>query len=167
MSVDVFETTLHKTHEWLHELMDILHWRYEQDAYQALRGTLHALRDRLPVDLSAKLSSQLPMLIRGVYYEGWRPAATPVKIRTPEEFIDFVYEHFNHTILSEYPYPERIVRAVFQVIANHVTAGEIYHIKKALPLSLAELWPAIEDNEQQEKKRRTSKRRVVSTKKSR
>ena len=41
-----------------------------QDAYRAVRGVLHTLRDRLPVEESAQLAAQLPTLLRGVFYEG-------------------------------------------------------------------------------------------------
>jgi uncharacterized protein (DUF2267 family) len=159
MAIDVFETTIQKTYEWLQDLMDLLGWRNEKYAYQALRGTLHALRDRLPVEISAKLSAQLPMLIRGIYYEGWKPAITPVKVRNPEDFLDFVYEHFNYTALSAYPDldVEGIVRAVFQVITHHVSSGEIYRIRQALPLPIAEFWPSLEYSEELEARRRRSK----------
>jgi uncharacterized protein (DUF2267 family) len=33
---------------------------------------LHALRDRLPPEIAVHLSAQLPMLVRGIYYEGWK-----------------------------------------------------------------------------------------------
>ena len=35
---------------------------------------------------AASPGAQLPLLIRGVYYEGWRPAETPTKERQPAEF---------------------------------------------------------------------------------
>ena len=44
-------------------------------AYVALRATLHALRDRLGPENAVHLAAQLPMLLRGLYYEGWRLAS--------------------------------------------------------------------------------------------
>jgi uncharacterized protein (DUF2267 family) len=68
-SIDVFETTLHKTNGWRKELLEELDWQDRHAAYLALRATLHALRDRLTVEEVAELGAQLPMLIRGFYYE--------------------------------------------------------------------------------------------------
>jgi uncharacterized protein (DUF2267 family) len=72
--LEVFDTTVHKTNSWLHELMEELGWSDRHKAYLALRATLHALRDRLTVQGVAQLGAQLPMLIRGFYYEGWVPS---------------------------------------------------------------------------------------------
>ena len=71
--LEVFDTTLQKTNEWLDEIMDELALQDRHTAYVALRGTLHALRDRLPVQEAVHLGAQLPILVRGFYYEGWRP----------------------------------------------------------------------------------------------
>jgi uncharacterized protein (DUF2267 family) len=98
---------------------------------------LHALRDRLPVDEAAALGAQLPMLVRGFYYEGWHPADKPVKERKKEEFLAHVA-----AALTGHPFetPEQVVRAVFGVIAKHVTPGEIEHVKLILPGERRALW---------------------------
>jgi uncharacterized protein (DUF2267 family) len=71
--LEVFDTTLQKTNEWLQEIMQEFGTENRQQAYAALRATLHTLRERLPTEETAHLGAQLPMLIRGIYYEGWHP----------------------------------------------------------------------------------------------
>ena len=82
--LEVFDATLHKTNSWLKELMGMLGSEDRHRAYLALRATLHALRDRLTVEEVAQLGAQLPMLIRGFYYEGWDPTGKPLRIRDKE-----------------------------------------------------------------------------------
>ena len=53
--LDVFDRTVHTTNRWLQELMNLLDGGSRHDAYVALRATLHALRDRLPVEETAEL----------------------------------------------------------------------------------------------------------------
>ena len=88
--VKSFETTLQTTHIWLDEIMRDLGWNDRHRAYHALRAVLHTLRNRLPVDEVAHLAAQLPMLVRGFFYEGWRPGAGVVKERRREQFVAHV-----------------------------------------------------------------------------
>lgn len=61
----VFESTLQKSNLWLKDLSTKMGSASSQEAYQALRTVLHALRDRLTVDESAEFAAQMPMLIQG------------------------------------------------------------------------------------------------------
>lgn len=137
---DVFDRTVQKCNLWLKELGDSLHTDEPHDAYLALRTVLHALRDRLPPEEAADLAAQLPMLLKGVFYEGWRPGATPVKIRDRQAFLDAMREPLGSRM--PHPDPERITRAVFELLARHVSEGEIAQIVSGLPAELRELWPA-------------------------
>src|ERR1700682_6313937 len=99
LGLEVFENTLQKTYEWLNDISKLLNWDDKHKSYLALRGTLQALRDRLPFELAVKFGAQLPMLIRGFYFEGWKPTGAPVKIKNSEEFLIHVSTFFNLTPL--------------------------------------------------------------------
>ncbi len=45
-------------------------------AYEVLRITLHTVRDRLSVDDNVRVGNDLPLLLRGLYFEVWDPMQT-------------------------------------------------------------------------------------------
>ena len=136
--LEVFDTTVHKTHTWLHEIMQELGWEDRYKAYMGLRTTLHALRDRLSVEETAQLGAQLPMLIRGLYYEGWNPTGKPEKVRHKAAFLAPIRDHFSNEWQVD---PEEVARAVLKVLTQHVSAGEIADVKHCFPAELRALWP--------------------------
>ena len=135
--LDVFDRTLHKTNSWLNDLMQVLDWQDRHKAYLALRATLHALRDRLPVEEMAQFGAQLPMLIRGFYYEGWDPTGKPRKVRQREQFLAQIGQQFRDDNCVD---PEQVTRAVFTVLARRVSEGEIEDVKQILPAEIRDLW---------------------------
>ncbi|GAA6756671.1 hypothetical protein QT17_08145 [Thermus sp. 2.9] len=139
--LEVFDATLHKTHTWLKAIMEELGTEDRHRAYMALRAVLHALRDRLPVEEVAQLGAQLPMLIRGIYYEGWDPTGKPLKERHKEEFLAHVARELK-TPSGVAVDPEGAARAVFKVLRQKVSEGEIQDVRQLLPKELRELWPA-------------------------
>jgi uncharacterized protein (DUF2267 family) len=91
-----------------------------------LRAVLRCLRDRLTIDEAAQLGAQLPMLVRGIYYEAWHPAGKPEKVRSREEFLARVDAQFGK---ASSLVPEHAARAVFSVLENHVSPGAIRDVK--------------------------------------
>ncbi len=135
--VGTFDSTIQATHRWIDDVRERLRWPDDGRAYHALRAVLHALRDRLPVDAAAALGAQLPMLVRGFFYEGWHPHGKPVRERHTEQFLAHVADAFREDPGID---PEEVTRAVFQVLTTHVSAGEITSIKNSLPAELRSLW---------------------------
>jgi uncharacterized protein (DUF2267 family) len=138
-ALEVFDAPLQKTQIWLNELMSELQWDDKpQKTFLALRTALQALRDRLTVEEAVHLGAQLPILLRGFYYEGWKLTQKPVKERHKSDFLDHVAHAFRNDDTVD---PEKVMRAVFKVLARHISAGEIEDVKHVLPKSLQELWP--------------------------
>jgi uncharacterized protein (DUF2267 family) len=136
--VDAFQTTLQRTGEWLRELRHRLAWDSDQRAYLALRAVLHTLRDRLPPVEAVHLGSQLPMLIRGFYYDGWRLTDTPRKLNR-EQFLACVAGHFRGDPDVN---PADVTRAVLEIMGEHIDPGELHKMLQVLPRDFAELLPA-------------------------
>lgn len=136
-TAELFTETIEKTGYWLQELMGDLGSTHPQQAYSVLRAVLHTLRDRLTVGEAADLGAQLPTLVRGFYYEGWRPVGHPAKIRHKEEFLQHVKQLYPGLSQDD---PERAVRAVFRLLAGHVSGGELRQVKDQLPADIRSLW---------------------------
>ncbi len=128
---------LQQTQVWLKELRDVGDLTDEQEAYVVLRGVLHQLRDRLTPQEAIDLGAQLPLIIRGVWYEGWTPSRLPEKVRTQERFFEELAERLR-------PHPidvERATRDVFSLLSQHCDPGEIKDVVAQLPSGLKALWP--------------------------
>jgi uncharacterized protein (DUF2267 family) len=83
--LDVFDRTVQEANLWLKMLSERLQTEERRTAYLVLRATLHALRDRIGPQNAVHSGAQLPMLIRGIYYEGWHITGTPTKERHIEQ----------------------------------------------------------------------------------
>ena len=135
--VPAVEESVAKTNAWLDDLQSIMGWNDREKTYMALRAVLHALRDRLPADETVDLAAQLPMLMRGFFYEGWHPAHKPLKYRHKGEFLRQVVKEAPWLDGNEL---ERAVTAVFDVVSQRLAGGETVQVRRLLPPELRELW---------------------------
>ena len=134
--LEIFDKTLETTHVWLKEIMADL-GPDRQVAWKVLSVVLRKLRDRLPLGLAAHLGAQLPLLIRGVYYDQFEPSHLPVECNTREEFAAEVAEWLSDIRPVD---PDEAVRSVFRVLSHHVDPGQIAKVMEALPKSLRQSW---------------------------
>jgi uncharacterized protein (DUF2267 family) len=124
-----------KASEWIRELADALGVD-DASAWSCLRAGLHALRDRLPVDESAHLAAQLPLIVRGLYFEGWQPSSVPVKVKDRAHLGARVEAELRGTSVSA----DAVLHAVFDLLRRHVTGGQIDVVRHALPSDLQSLF---------------------------
>lgn len=126
----IIDRSVEKAHIWLNDVARELGVDDRHYAYRALRAVLHVLRDRLPVDVAAKLAAQLPTLIRGIYYEDWDPSRTPLRIHDLDAFLQRVADEGRLAGETE---ASLAVAAVVRVVRRHVSPGEVDQLVAVLP----------------------------------
>jgi uncharacterized protein (DUF2267 family) len=139
----LFDSAVQKSREWVHDLAREL-GRPEDPHYalRVLRSFLHTLRDKLPVEETAALASQLPELLRGVFYEGWRPSATPQPYHDLSTFLDRIALEGRMAGETEAAFA---AEAAVRVLARHIGVHEVGKIRLVLPRDIADfLTPSVE-----------------------
>lgn len=133
----VFANSQQKTAHWIEGVAQNMGSTDMERSYHVLRSVLHAVRDRLPPNDAVHLAGQMPMLVRGFYYEGWHPSSTPERYRHKQEFLD----HIAHDMPNLEPTQrERAATAVFSVLNDELSDGEAEKVRHALPAEVRELW---------------------------
>ena len=134
----ILDRSVEKTNVWLRDLCAELESDDRQYAYHVLRGFLHALRDRIPIDESAQLAAQLPMLIRGIYYEGWVPSHTPQTYHDVAR-VPGSRGRRGQAWRARPRRPSRRQRAA-RVLRAHVSSGELEDVISVLPPPVREIF---------------------------
>lgn len=133
----VIEASIAKTRLWTRELAQVLGRPDDpQYAFRVLRAFFHTLRDRLPLEEAVHLAAQLPELLRGVWYEGWRPDSTPMTYHDRDTFLSLLADEARLGGETEAGFA---VEAVVGVMRSHLSPGELDKIAKALPHDVAHL----------------------------
>jgi len=130
--MDVFERALQKADHWIDDLLERLGWDDRHQGYEALGAVLHVLRDRLPVGEAVDLGAQLPLLLRGMFYQDWDVSVSPERYRHADEFM----AHIRAALLElrlEFVPEKDLVEAVAGMLANRLPKGELNSIRRVLP----------------------------------
>jgi uncharacterized protein (DUF2267 family) len=90
--IQALDTAVETAEEWISALMARLGWQDRQKVYLAFLAALHALRDSLPRDEAGYLGVQLPVLLRGLYFEGWHPASHIPRAKTRSGLLERIQE---------------------------------------------------------------------------
>jgi uncharacterized protein (DUF2267 family) len=135
--LDVFDKSLQTTNIWLKEICDEL-GPDRQVAWHVLGAGLRALRDRLEPDLAAHLAAELPLVVRGAYYDRYRPSEQPRLTRSRAEFVKSIEADMQNIRPVN---AEQAAHCVFEVLNRHVPKGQIDKVRNALPQDVRELWP--------------------------
>lgn len=136
--LDTFDTTIQQTNHWLKIMMGELGTDDRRAAFNSLRAALHAVRDRVGLENAVHLGAQLPMLLRGAYYEGWHPAGTPTRERHLGDFVDHVAAHLPRGAAVG---AGEAARACFAVMERCLDRGELRKLQGCLPHEVLNLFP--------------------------
>ena len=137
VGLEGIERTVQLTHIWINDLDERLGWDDKRRSYRLLRAVLQSLRDWLPINEAADMAAQLPELLRGAFYEHWRPGTTPVRERSKAEFLRRIVRAFeaDPTIRTE-----EAVTEVFALLGDKISTGEIEQVRHALPPDIRAIW---------------------------
>lgn len=129
-----FDDAVTMTEAWIDEMAreaDLDDIRAET----ALSKALVAVRDRLAVHEASTLGTALPLLLRGAYFESWRPLHAVPDSDKQDFLLDLA-----HRLSVDVETAEEIARAAFRVLERRLPPPQITAIRGVLPGDFAELW---------------------------
>jgi uncharacterized protein (DUF2267 family) len=112
-------------------------------AYRITRAVLHTLRQKIDAGESMNLVSQLPMLLKGIYVDGWKISPQPKNQDGVPEFLQEIRDYSRNTAENDFPDEPHILNglfAVMRVLRNYVDEGEMEDIRAQMPQALAPLF---------------------------
>jgi uncharacterized protein (DUF2267 family) len=133
--LEIIERNVHLIHSWIDDIDYQLNWGDHHKSFRLLRAWLHALRDSIPLSEVAHVSAQLPLIVRGLFFEQWRAVADHHRM-DGEEFL---------RRLDGDVYPDQIedtaraAASVFLVFKSRVGEHETDKLLHVLPRSVREL----------------------------
>lgn len=139
VSIPILEKNLHQTMSWIYAIEEECNWEEDdhKKAFASLRTVLHELRDLLPIENTIHLSAQLPLIIRGLFFENWSTHSDKLKMRKKEDLLASIEDR-----LSSYQDidAETVTRAVLRVLKSKISAGEYEKIIAVLSHDIRELF---------------------------
>lgn len=132
-----FDRAVHEAREWVDDVQSRLGAHREQ-AYSALLAGLHACRDAIDHHDAVHVGNCLPILLRGCYFEGWRPENPHSHARSRRSFLTHIQSEMPDDPSVD---PEAVARAVLAVIVERLPLAEAETMKIATPSDMDNLWP--------------------------
>lgn len=138
--LSVFDKDLNECYSLLKYINEHASWPDEDNhkALASLRAVLHEIRDSVSVGTSANFSAQLPIFIRGIYFERWDyKEELPKKNRTREEFLNSIQNN-----LKEFPEikAENAVRVIVKVLKEKYGDSSFRKLENNLTDEVKSIW---------------------------
>jgi len=140
----VFEETIQKANLLLKHIEEEFGWeKHRQLSYALLRTVLHSLRDRLTVQEASDMAAQLPILVKGVFYDGWNPSQVPKRI-DKEEFLEQIRTGFPYSTDRS---ASELTLGVLKVLRTYISQGELEDVLAVLPKKLSTMLAQVEETQ--------------------
>jgi uncharacterized protein (DUF2267 family) len=126
---DAFDTAVQKGNVWLKDIEKAGSLRSRFQAYAALRSVLHALRDCLPPPEAVKFAAQMPLMIKGIFFDGWKVTPKPLRL-SRAEFLAHVHGGLKDEAGVD---PNVALKAVLSALYRHITPVVLETLQLVLP----------------------------------
>ncbi len=134
MSLDFMQYAA-KGNAFVNQVSDELNVPRDQ-AGRVIRSVLHALRNRLSLDESFQLLAQLPMALKAVYVDGWKPGGEYIRLRHIDDFLDEIRKEDSNLAGHDLGNDQRALKTVsvvFQVLHDSISEGGFEGLVHTLP----------------------------------
>lgn len=119
---------------WLHTLCRYLGIDDEQKTSRIFRSVIHAIRDRIPTGEAIHFGAQLPIIWKGIYFDGFK-MHEPVRIRHEDEWLEFIRSKDSGAEQADFPTLDHAFYAfqdVMSFLRDHISEGQYKQIADAL-----------------------------------
>lgn len=144
--IGLFDSSVQESREWVADLAARLDLSDSHYALRGLTAVLHALRDELSVNQNAALAAQMPAMLRGIYFQEWKPLAFEPRHSSRDAFLERIDGAFAR--YEQPPDAEDLAEAVFSMLEERIS-GECRKIRRTLPSGLRALWPVSDEFDEQ------------------
>jgi uncharacterized protein (DUF2267 family) len=131
-----------EANQWLAVVSRHLGLHDRQQAGRIFRAVLHALRDRIPASDAVQFGAQLPIIWKGIYFDGFKLRKEPVVIRDAQEWLMFIASHDAFAEGHDFPTAEH-TRLAFQgvmaALEELLSSGQYTQVVHALHADIQEL----------------------------
>ncbi len=142
-----FDQHAQRGNEFLHLLAFELGDKSNKEAAERItRAVFRSLRNLLTLEENFQLIAQLPLILKGLYVEGWAPQKKRKKLsKILDDFYTEVIKEEGAKAWKDFSTEEEIkkgVNAVFTVLRMYISEGQMEDVKAVVPNELKILFSA-------------------------
>lgn len=128
MPIQILDKMISGTDEWINGLKEDLGVD-QRIAYRVLRAVLQSLRDQVEPERAVCIGNQLPVLVRGIYYENWIPELIPGKTQSRDDF----FRNVERLCATDELDTTMCARAVFKRLSRCILENRTEEVGRLLP----------------------------------